>query len=88
MTPAEREALEPLAADLAAATGTTPEIAMRAIAAALETPEPIRTFGIAGAFRWWERPRRLWARRAFRRAQALERDDGPRPLTPNPSRIR
>ncbi len=54
-----------LAADLAAAYGATPEEAGRAIAASFGWPyQPEASYGIIIRFRWWERPRRLWAQKA------------------------
>lgn len=57
-----------LAADLAAAYGTTPEQAVETMRRAIILTVPLATCGIIVAFRWWERPRRLWARRATTRA--------------------
>jgi hypothetical protein len=77
-------AIDRAAADLAAVYGTTPEEAAATIRRALTgmatvrlydehglTP-PLAAYGIAVDFRWWERPRWLWARHATKRtAQAL-----------------
>jgi hypothetical protein len=57
------------AADLAAAYGTTLDHAVEAIRRALNDPAPPSpAYGFIVDFRWWERPHRLWARHATRRA--------------------
>ena len=62
------EALDRAAADVAAAYGTTLEDAAETIHQALIDPAPpFAAYGIAVDFRWWERPRRLWARHATKR---------------------
>ncbi len=56
------------AADLVAAYGTTLEEATEVIRRAMIDPSPpFAAYGIAVDFRWWERPRRLWARHATKR---------------------
>ncbi len=93
-TPGEWDAFEDRIADLAAETGRDPEDVIRILTTVLESDsEPIRNVGIVVGFRWWERPRRLWARYATRRtdrylAEHRSALDGPRPQTPNPSRTR
>ncbi len=72
--PGEWDRAADLAADLAAAAGTTPDKATEAIRRAL-TMARSPSVAIFIDFRWYERPRRLWRRRALYRTARLGLED-------------
>lgn len=53
--------------DVAAADVAAAEVIHRAL---VDPSPPFAAYGIAIDFRWWERPRRLWARHATKRTAA------------------